>query len=209
MEEDDVKLRGWLGLGCIAVGLATMAGCGLPVDASPVPIPSSQLPPALSEPSATQPTVNPQVGHAGCHLPDRARRRPAHPGDQLRSQGPARDTPEVCSTPFARAPPESEIDLDITTAIPPSANLISGGVDADGLLRSSSTRATGRFFPSRQALYFAQIVWTVTSPDLPYVRGVAFEYQDAFVEPEIGNGSQWTQYVVHRSEYEQMAPQKP
>ena len=203
-----MKLRRWLGLGCIAVGLATMAGCGLPVDASPVPIPSSQLPPALSEPSATQPTVNPQVGTpVSIYLiaPD---------GDQLirETSYVPKDrpvTPQSVLDALCAGPTQSEIDLNITTAIPPSANLISGGVDADGLLRVELDSSYGSLLPQQQALYFAQIVWTVTSPDLPYVRGVAFEYQDAFVEPEIGNGSQWTQYVVHRSEYEQMAPQKP
>jgi len=201
-----MKLRSALGLGCLGVALAAAAGCGLPVDASPVPIPSSQIPPALSEPSTTQPVVNVKLGiPITIYLiaPD---------GDQLIKETrlvPKPLTPQKVLVALDEGPTPREIDQGITTAIPPSASLISGGVDPDGLLRVELDSSYGSLLSEQQALYFAQIVWTVTSPDLPYVRDVAFEYQSAFVEPEIGNGSQWTQFVVHRSEYEQVAPATP
>ena len=203
-----MNLRNFLGLGCIAAALATMAGCGLPVDASPVPIPSSQIPQSLSEPGATQPIFNLKVGvpistyliaPGGIQLVEVVRYVPR--GKPV--------TPQAVLAALEAGPTPTEADENVTTAVPPSADLISGGVDADGLLRVELDSSYGSLLPQQQALYFAQIVWTVTSSDLPYVRGVAFEYQNAFVEPEIGNGSQWTQYVVHRSEYEQMAPAKP
>ncbi len=42
-----MRLRRLAVLGCLAVALASAAGCGLSVDALPQPIPSDEVPPAL------------------------------------------------------------------------------------------------------------------------------------------------------------------
>ena len=43
-------------LGCVTVVLATLAGCGLPVDSSPQAIPADEVPVALSVSNTTQPS---------------------------------------------------------------------------------------------------------------------------------------------------------
>lgn len=201
----NLQIRRLATLGGLALALGIAAGCGLPVDASPVPIPSSSIPLALTTPNSTLPIVNPRVGvPISIYLiaPD---------GDQLikvtRYVRYPLDPQKILDA-LEEGPTDTEIAEDITSALPPTANLLSDGIDQDGILRITLDPSFRSLLTTQDAFYFAQIVWTmVNSDDLPEVGGVAFEYDNAFVEPEIGNGSQWTQYVVTRRQYEEMAPQ--
>lgn len=192
-------------LGALTVALGTMAGCGLPVDASPVPIPSSAIPPALTTAPSTLPNGTLHVGvPVSLYMiaPD---------GDQLIKvtryvRAPL--DPQKILDALEDGPTQSEIAENITTAVPPTADLVSDGIDQDGLLRVNLDPSYLSLLTQQDVFYFAQIVWTMVNPDdLPDVRGIAFQYGSTYVEPEIGNGSQWVGYVVTRSQYKQMAPQ--
>ena len=73
-----------------------------------------------------------------------------------------------------------------------------------GVLTVLLDSSFGSLRPGQSIYELAQIVYTVTS--LPQVHGVLFEYEDAFIQPVVGNGSFATGFVVHRADYAQLFP---
>ena len=121
-----MNLRHWAVFGCLMVALAGVAGCGLPVDATPQPIPSDEIPPALG---ATPTSTTPATTHHGeipvpvyFIAPD---------GTQLVRETQyvlPKLTPQKVLTALSQGPSSAEFDQDIQSALPPNAQLLSGGV---------------------------------------------------------------------------------
>ncbi|MGA3352335.1 MAG: GerMN domain-containing protein [Acidimicrobiales bacterium] len=189
-------------LGALAVALASLAGCGLPVDTSPQAIPSSEMPLALIATNTTQ-APNPIV-HGEVQVPIYLI---SPDGTQLV----VRDayvhppiTPQNVLDALQQGPTAEDYDAGIQSAIPPTADLVSGGV-SDGLMTVDLDSSYQSLLPNQQADYFAQIVATLTC--LPTVtKGVNFYYNNSAVEPVVGNGSIANAYIVNRNDYEQLAP---
>jgi hypothetical protein len=199
-----MNLRHWAVFGCLMVALAGVAGCGLPVDATPQPIPSDEIPPALG---ATPTSTTPATTHHGeipvpvyFIAPD---------GTQLVRETQyvlPKLTPQKVLTALSQGPTSTEFDQDIQSALPPNAQLLSGGV-TNGVLEVYLD-TTYESLPLDQApLYFAQIVWTATYA-LPGVKSLVFYYNNATVAPLLGNGSIAPAYLVDACDYQQLAPPK-
>jgi spore germination protein GerM len=198
-----VSIR-WLVTLAGLVALTTVAaGCGLPVNSSPQAIPSNEIPVALSEPNSTVPgflrvhnTVPvPIYLLAGTDLTKTYRylRPPLKPQEVL-------DALEAGPSPV-------EYDQGIQSAVPAGADLVAGVLSAGVLIVVLDPTFTS-LLPGQAPYYFAQIVYSVTS--LSDIDGVVFEYNGAIIQPVLGDGSIATNfaenYVVHRSDYEQLAP---
>lgn len=189
-------------LACLAATLSVLAGCGLPLDSSPQPIPSSEIPAALIASNTTQPTG--PINETGLRIPIyllglngfNLVRVPRYVRPEL--------TPQKLLDALELGPLGPEQDQGIQTAIPPTADLVSGGV-SDGLLTVNLDSSYLSLLPEQEADYFAQIVATVTC--LPEVtKGVVFYYNHSAVEPEVGNGSLAEAYIVNRADYSLQQP---
>ncbi len=195
-----MKLRR-LALACLALAVTTLAGCGLAVNNSPQPIPPSEIPLALTVPNTTVLTT--PIVHGSIRVaiyliaPDtnqlldayRYLRPPPSPQELL-------DALEAGPTPV-------ESDQGILSAIPATANLVAGSF-SNGDLTVQLDPSYQSLLPDQAPLYFAQIVWSLTS--LPAVKDVYFEFDGVAVPPEIGNGSLATNMGVTRADYNQLAP---
>ena len=189
-------------LGFVAVALAFLGGCGLPVDSSPQAIPASEIPVALIASDTTQP--HGPINASGVKVPIYLL---APDGTQLvrepRNVRPPL-TPQKVLDALQGGPVPTEYDQGIQSAIPVTADLVSGGV-SDGLLTVNLDSSYESLLPDQEADYFAQIVATGTC--VPGVtKGVVFYYDNQAVEPEVGNGSIATAYIVNRADYAQQNP---
>ncbi len=195
-----MRLRRLVALGCLGAVMTVVAGCGLPIDNSPQAIPADEMPLALSQPSATIPSVSRLLGSIPEEIyllgPD------AQLVGRVRYLRPP-PTPQEMLDALEAGPAPTELDQGIQSAIPSSANLVSGGLGA-GVLTVLLDSSFGSLRPGQSIYELAQIVYTVTS--LPQVHGVLFEYEDAFIQPVVGNGSFATGFVVHRADYAQLFP---
>jgi hypothetical protein len=184
-------------LGCLVAALACLAGCGLPVNSSPQAIPSSEIPVALIASNTTQPSG--PINDSGLRVPvyllasdgTHLVRQPRYVHPPL--------TPQKVLDALEAGPVPTEFDQGIQTAIPPTADLVSGGV-SDGLLTVNLDASYQALLPDEETDYFAQIVSTVMC--LPTVtKGVVFYFDNQAVEPWVGNGSIAEDYIVDRSDY--------
>jgi hypothetical protein len=188
-------------LGCLLVVLATLAGCGLPVDSTPQAIPAGEVPVALSVSNTTQPSGPVRAGGIPVPIyflsPD---------GTQLdkviRYLRPPPTAQKVLDA-LEAGPTAREFDQGLQSALPATADLVAEG-PTNGLLTVQLDSSYESLLPQQAPYYFAQIVWSVTS--LPGVRGVNFEYQDNDFEPVVGNGSISPYLIVYRYNYSQLAP---
>jgi len=198
-----VKLRRLAVLGCLALAMAGIAGCGLPVDALPQPIPSDEVPPALLAPTSTIPTPT----NHGSRIPVTVY-FVGPDGTQLVKTTQwiiPKITPQKLLDALDSGPTSTEFDQNIQSALPPNASLLSGGV-TNGVLVVYLDQSLESLLPNQEPLYFAQIVWTATS--LPGIKSLVFYYNNATVAPVLGNGSIAPAYLVDRCDYEQLAPPK-
>ena len=199
-----MKPRHLAAFGAVALGLASVAGCGLPVDSSPQSIPSQEIPLALIATNTTQPP-NPIV-HGELQVPIYLI---SPDGTQLV----VRDayvhppiTPQKILDALQQGPTAEDYDAGIQSAIPPTSDLISGGI-ADGLMTVDLDSSYQSLLPDQQADYFAQIVATLSCiPDV--TKGVNFYYDNNAVEPVVGNGSIADAYIVNLTDYQQLSPPK-
>jgi len=179
-----------------------LAGCGLAVDASPRPIPSSEIPLALTVPNTT--VLSTPVVHGSIRV---AMYLIAPDGTQLvqtyRYLRPPPSPQEVLDY-LEAGPTPVESDQGILSAIPATANLIAAGPVSNGDLTVQLDPSYQSLLPDQAPLYFAQIVWSVTS--LPTIKTVFFESDGIAVLPEIGNGSLAADMGVDRADYSQLAP---
>lgn len=198
-----MKLRRLAVLCCVGLALAGVAGCGLPVDALPQPIPSDEVPPALLAPTSTSPTPT----NHGSRIPV-AVFFVAPDGTQLVKTTQwviPKITPQKLLDALDSGPTSIEFDQNIQSALPPNASLVSGGV-TNGVLVVYLDQSYESLLPNQEPLYFAQIVWTATS--LPNIKSLVFYYNNATVAPVLGNGSIAPAYLVDRCDYAQLAPPK-
>jgi hypothetical protein len=196
-----VKLPRLVALGCLALALATLGGCGLAVEASPQPIPTSEIPLALTVPPTA--VLSTPVVHGSLRV---AIYLIAPDGSQLvetyRYLRPP-PSPQELLDALQAGPTPVESDQGIESAIPATANLIYGGL-SNGDLTVQLDPSYQTLLPDQAPLYFAQIVWSLTS--LPTVKNVFFESDGIAVLPEIGNGSLAADMGVDRADYNQLAP---
>ena len=198
-----MKLRRLAVLGCLGLALAAVAGCGLPVDALPQPIPSDEVPSALLAPTSTIATPT----NHGSRIPV-AVYFVAPDGTQLVKTTQwviPKITPQKLLDALDGGPTSIEFDQNIQSALPPDAGLVSGGV-TNGVLVVYLDQSYESLLPNQEPLYFAQIVWTATS--LIGVKSLVFYYNEATVAPVLGNGSIAPAYLVARCDYAQLAPPK-
>ena len=196
-----MTIRRIVGLGCVLAALSAAGGCGLPVQGSPQAIPVGELPLSLRETSQTAPALTPKIRDAApvfvylLGADDQLIRvvRYLHP--------PA--TPQKILDVLEDGPSPSELNLGIQSVIPPTADLVAGSLSG-GVLTVLLDSTFGSLSPGRATYEFAQIVYSVTS--LPSVRGVLFEYNGGKIEPETGDGSIASNFVVGRADYKQLAP---
>lgn len=195
-----MRLRRLVASGCLALVMTAVAGCGLPINSSPQAMPADEMPLALSEPSATVPSVSRILGAIPEEIyllgPD------AQLVARIRYLRPP-PTPQEMLDALEAGPSPTELDQGIQSAIPSSANLVAGA-PMGGNLTVALDSSFGSPRPGQATYEFAQIVYTVTS--LPQVHGVLFEYGGAIILPVIGNGSFATSFVVSRSDYAQLVP---
>ena len=199
-----MRLRRVAVLGCVAVALASAAGCGLSVDALPQPIPSDEVPPAILVPTST--VVNP--GQHGGMIPFSGVYFIAPDGTQLVKTTQwvhPKITPQKLLDTLDSGPSSAEFDEGIQSALPPNASLLSGGV-TNGVLAVYLDVSYESLFANQEGLYFAQIVWTATS--LPEIKSLVFYFNNAAVSPVTGNGAIATAYLVDRCDYQELAPPK-
>ena len=186
---------------CLGLVLATMAGCGLPVDSSPQAIPTEEVPVALSISNTTQPSGPVRPG--GIPVPIYLL---APDGTQLvkaiRYLKPPPTEQEVLDA-LEAGPTAREFDQGIQSTLPATADLVAIG-PTDGLITVQLDSSYESLLPQQAPYYFAQIVWSVTS--LPGVHGVIFEYQSDDFPPVVGNGSISPIPIVYRYNYSQLAP---
>ncbi|MGO9582268.1 MAG: GerMN domain-containing protein [Acidimicrobiales bacterium] len=197
-----MKARRVVALGCLMAAMTSLAGCGLPVDASPQPIPPSEVPPALTVTNTT--VISTPVVHGSIResiyliAPDGTQLIEA---DRYLRPPP---TAQGVLDALEGGPTPREFDEGIGNAIPTTANLVVQGL-SNGDLTVQLDSSYLNLLPDQAPLYFAQIVWSVTA--LPTIKEVFFVYGGLAVPPEIGNGSQaTTDYGVNRSDYDQLAP---
>ena len=195
-----MRFRRLLVLGCLAVVMTAVASCGLPIDSSPQAIPANEMPLALSDTSATIPSISRLLGSIPEEIyllgPD------AQLVGKIRYLRPP-PTPQEMLDALEAGPAPTELDQGIQSAIPPSANLIAGALNG-GVLTVVLDSSFGSPRPGQATYEFAQIVYTVTS--LSQVRGVLFEYGDAIIQPVVGSGSFAAGFVVRRADYAQLVP---
>jgi Sporulation and spore germination len=177
--------------------LAAAAGCGLPVDQSPLAIPSNEVPPALlqsqqqenlgSVPNADSvpTTIYLLCGSSELTGVKRLIRRPASVQEVLDA---------------LEAGPSGPKERGCESAIPADANLVAEGVN-NGVATIELDKSFGDLLTTQAINGYAQIVWSVMS--LPYVHnGVMFFYDGAVLAPVLPNGSILkTGYVVTTSDY--------
>jgi hypothetical protein len=189
-------------LACLAAAMSVLAGCGLPVNSSPQAIPAGDIPAALIASNTTQPTG--PITVTGIRMPIyllglddfELVRVPRYIRPPL--------TPQKLLDALEAGPVGPEIDQGLQTDLPPTADLVSGGI-SDGLLTVDLDSSYLSLLYEQRADYFAQIVATVTC--LPAVtKGVVFYYDHSAVEPEVGNGSLAEAYIVSRSDYALQEP---
>jgi hypothetical protein len=180
--------------------MTVIAGCGIPVDSSPQAIPADEMPLALSEPNSAGPSISRLLGS----IPE-----------EVYFLGP--DAQLVARVRYLLPPPTpqkmlialdtglspSELDQGIQSAVPYSADLTASPVTS-GIVTVTLDASFGELRPGQATYEFAQIVYTVTS--LPDILGVLFQYNSEIIQPEVGNGSIATNFIVHRADYAQLAP---
>jgi hypothetical protein len=196
-----MKLRRMFALGCLGVAMTVLAGCGLPLDSSPQAIPAYEIPLSLRQTNQPPFVVPSRINNGtpvGIYL--------LGPDLQLirvpRYLQPPPTPQEVLDILDAGASP-SELNLGIQSAIPPSADLVVGGLTG-GVLTVLLDHTFGSLRPGQATYEFAQIVYSVTF--LASVHGVQFKYDGGKIEPETGTGSIASNYIVTRADYRQLAP---
>ena len=197
-----MKPRRILALGVVATAVLAAGGCGLPIQRSPQAIPAGQIPLSLRETSQTAPPPAGR-GHNATPVsiyllgPDLQLIR------EIRYLHPP-PSPQSILDALDAGPEPSELNQGIQSAIPPSANLVAGDVSSRGVLTVMLDSTFGLLQPGKATYEFAQIVYSVTS--LPSIHGVLFDYNGGKIEPETGNGYIANNFIVHRSDYKQLAP---
>jgi len=206
-------IRRIVALGCVVAALTVTGGCGLPVQSSPQAIPVGELPLSLRQTTQTAPPITPRIHNAApvfvylLGADDQLIRvvRYLHPPP----------TPQKILDVLEAGPSPSELNLGIQSAIPPTADLVAGSLHRTreghgrdsvpiGVLTVLLDSTFGLLQPGKATYEFAQIVYSVTS--LPSVQGVLFEYNGSKIEPETGNGSIASNFVVNRADYRLLAP---
>jgi len=194
-----MNLKRALALGSLAAAISAVAGCGLPLDSSPRAIPVGQIPLALRETLPTAPPISPRF-----HGSTPTEIYLLGPDSRLVAVSryvSAPPTPQKILYTLAAGPSVAESNLGIQSAIQPAASLRAGPLTA-GTLTVLLDSTFGTLRPGEETYEFAQIVYSVTS--LANVRGVLFKYEGGDIDPEIGNGSIASDYVVNRSDYRQL-----
>jgi hypothetical protein len=173
-------------LGAVGLGVAVLAGCGVPTGGPAETIPPSEIPFGLTSPSAPpSPTAAPEP------RPDAGRVYLAAPDDSLVPRprgvtGPSlRDRLDDLLGALAEGPTAAELDLQLSTALPPDVELAVAGLTGG----TATIDLTGPADPpagsaSRQAV--AQVVLSATS--VPGVDAVVLTLDGEPIDAPLPSG---------------------
>jgi spore germination protein GerM len=182
--------------------LATLAlaawavGCGLPTDGSPRPIPSSDIPEALLEPSST--TTPEAVGNFSVDLwwldDERLTSRARNVSD-------FRPSTAIASLLAGVSPEDSPADTSI-----PSGTELLGSREAGGVLTVNLSEQISGLQGEELKRALAQIVWTATAPAFGINR-VKFQVEGSDL-PVITDEGTVTE-PVNRGDFRSLQPEEP
>jgi hypothetical protein len=182
--------------------LATVSGCGIPVDAKPHALGSKDVPFDLLAPNAptvpTTPSSTPGPIEVPVHIYLMA------PTGQLVAANRLVPFPaplDAVLTALVAGPTSTEITAGIQSAVPIATKVLSASISA-GVAIVNLNDTFGQLVGPSQILAVAQIVFTAT--DLAGVSGVAFELTGQPVEVPVVGGAQVP--VATRAQFASLAP---
>lgn len=195
-------------LGALALAVAALAGCGVPVDRGPTALSRTGVPFHLLDPSApstttttlTSPVEVPEeiflFGPAGV-LVAVSRAVPSSPSSQ--------DLLATILGALVDGPTEAETALGLQSAVPPQTSVLGASIGPGGVATVDLAGAFAQLVGQAQIQAVAQIVYTATTLPSGGVTQVTFQIAGTPIEVPVASGAQVP--IVNRSDFATFAPQ--
>lgn len=196
-----------LGLAVLALTVATLAGCGVPVDKGPIALSRSGVPFHLLDPSAASTTTTTAASPVEVPIEIFLFGPSGVLVSVSRAVPSSEDLLPTILGALVDGPTEAEAAAGLQSAVPPQTSVLGANIGPDGIATVDLAGAFAQLVGQAQIEAVAQIVYTATALPQGGVSQVTFQIAGQPIEVPVASGAQVP--VANRSQFAAFAPQPP